>query len=69
VRSLRVTPQHDSPTLELVLIDATGGISVVFLGRRALAGVDVGTKLTVSGTVAIHQGRLAMLNPVYELLP
>lgn len=68
VRSMRVAPLHDAPTLELVLVDATGGISVVFLGRRALAGVDVGTKMSVEGTVAIHQSRLALLNPVYELL-
>jgi amino acid transporter len=68
VRSMRVAPLHDAPTLELVLVDGTGGISVVFLGRRALAGVDVGTKMSVEGTVAIHQSRLALLNPIYELL-
>ena len=68
VRSMRVAPLHDAPTLELVLVDATGGISVVFLGRRALAGVDVGTKMSIEGTVGIHQNRLALLNPVYELL-
>jgi amino acid transporter len=69
VRSLRVAPQHDAPTLELVLVDATGGISVVFLGRRHLAGVDVGTKMVVEGTVGIHKARLALLNPRYRLLP
>ena len=68
VRSMRVAPLHDAPTLELVLVDATGGVSVVFLGRRALAGVDVGTRMSVEGTVGIHQRRLALLNPVYELL-
>jgi amino acid transporter len=68
VRSMRVAPLHDAPTLELVLVDATGGLSVVFLGRRALAGVDVGTKMSVEGTVGIHQRRLALLNPRYELL-
>lgn len=69
VRSLRVAPLHDAPTLELVLVDGTGTISVVFLGRRALAGVDVGTRLTVEGTVGIHKNRLAIMNPSYQLLP
>ena len=68
VRSLRVAPQHDAPTLELILVDGTGAISVVFLGRRGLAGVDVGTRMAVSGTVGIHKNRLALMNPSYQLL-
>ena len=69
VRSLRVGPLHDAPTLEIVLVDGTGGLSVVFLGRREVAGIDVGTRMIVEGTVAIHKGRLALLNPRYQLLP
>ena len=68
VRSVRVAPQHDAPTLEIVIVDDTGAISVVFLGRRALAGVGIGTRLVVEGTVGIHKARLAMLNPTYHLL-
>ncbi len=68
VRSMRVAPQHDSPTLELVLVDDTGAISVVFLGRRELAGVEVGTVMTVEGMVGVHKARLAILNPAYRLL-
>jgi amino acid transporter len=69
VRSLRVAPQHDAPTLELVLVDGTGGISVVFLGRRAIASVDVGSRMEVRGTVGVHKARLCLLNPSYQLLP
>lgn len=68
VRSLRVAPLHDSPTVEILLVDATGAISVVFLGRRAIAGVDVGTRMSVDGMVGVHQSRLAILNPGYRLL-
>ncbi len=68
VRSLRVAPQHDAPTLELVLVDGTGGISVVFLGRREIAGMEVGTRMLVEGTVGVHKARLALLNPSYRLL-
>jgi hypothetical protein len=60
---------HDAPTLELVLVDGTGAISAVFLGRRELAGVSPGTRLTVEGTVGIHKARLAIMNPSYQLLP
>jgi RecG-like helicase len=68
VRSLRVAPLHDSPTVEIVLVDDTGAISVVFLGRRSVAGVEVGTRMTVEGMVGVHKSRLAILNPTYHLL-
>ena len=42
VRSLRIVSQHDSPTLELVITDGTGALSLIFLGRREVAGIDVG---------------------------
>jgi len=41
VRSLRVRPWADSPTLEVVLVDETGGITVVFLARRRIGGTGV----------------------------
>ena len=67
VRSVRVAPMNEAPTLELEVDDGTAAISAVFLGRRQLAGVGVGSKLVVEGTVGLHRQRLAMLNPVYEL--
>ena len=67
VRSIRVAPLNEAPTLELEIDDGTAAISAVFLGRRTLAGVEVGSKLVVEGTVGLHRQRLALLNPVYEL--
>jgi amino acid transporter len=69
VRSLRVVSQHDSPTLEVVVDDGTGALSIVFLGRRSVAGIDVGTRLSATATLGAFKGRLAMLNPTYELSP
>ena len=67
VRSIRVAPQYEAPVLELEVDDGTAAISAVFLGRRRLAGIDVGAKLVLEGTVGLHRQRLAMLNPLYEL--
>jgi DNA/RNA endonuclease YhcR with UshA esterase domain len=53
--------------LECTLVDDTGGISVLFLGRRTIAGIQIGTRLTVEGMVVDHHGRLAIMNPVYEI--
>jgi len=69
VRSLRVRPWADSPTLEVVLVDDTGGITVVFLARSRLGGVHPGTIMSVEGMVGAHERRLAILNPEYELEP
>jgi hypothetical protein len=68
VRSVRVAPLHDAPTVELILVDGTASISVLFLGRRSIAGIGVGTRMAVEGMVGIHKTRLAILNPSYQLL-
>ncbi|MGN6695874.1 MAG: OB-fold nucleic acid binding domain-containing protein [Aquihabitans sp.] len=68
-RSVRVRPWGDVPTLELVLADATAAITVAFLGRRRLAGVDPGSVLTVEGMVGGRNGKLVILNPAYRLGP
>jgi amino acid transporter len=69
VRSVRVAPRHDVPTYECDIDDTTGRITAVFLGRRELAAIQVGTRLEVTGTVGIRRGRLAILNPSYRVLP
>ena len=68
VRSMRVAPQRDVPSLEWVVDDGTGTLLAVFLGRRDLAGIGVGSRVELVGTVGIHQNRLAVLNPTYRLL-
>jgi amino acid transporter len=67
VSALRVQPVSGTCNLECTLVDHTGGISVLFLGRRTIAGIDIGTKLAVEGMVVEHHGRLAIMNPVYEI--
>jgi hypothetical protein len=69
VRTLRVQPLGDSSTLECVLEDDTGVISLVFLGRSKIPGIDIGSRIRAEGTAGEHRGRLAMLNPVYQLRP
>ena len=49
------------------LVDETGGVSLVFFGRRHIDGVDIGTTMRVTGMAIEHRGRLAIVNPVYEL--
>jgi amino acid transporter len=68
VTTLRVQPAKGSHSLECVIEDGTGAMSVVFSGRRRIGGIETGTRLRAHGTAAIHKGRLAIFNPIYTLL-
>ena len=67
VYALRVQPWSGVAALELTLVDDTGAVSIVFFGRRQIPGVTSGTKLVVEGVVGEHRGKMAMLNPAYEI--
>jgi amino acid transporter len=67
VETIRVQPLAGSPVLECTLVDETGGISLVFLGRRRIAGLDIGASLTAEGMVIEQRGRLAIINPLFQL--
>ncbi len=69
VRAVRVQPWAEIGSLEVTLGDGTGGLTVVFLGRRQISGIGLGSKLTVEGMVTAVRGQLAIMNPDYQLLP
>jgi hypothetical protein len=68
IHSMRVQPHGGIASLECTLVDDTGGIALVFLGRRSIAGMKVGSRVIAEGTVGEDHGRLAILNPTYEFL-
>lgn len=68
VKSVRVQPWSGIPSLECTLVDTTGGIALVFLGRRKVAGISPGVRMVVEARVGEQGGRLAMLNPIYQLV-
>jgi amino acid transporter len=67
IQALRVEPLAGSPSMECTLSDGSGTVSAVFFGRRKIDGLAIGTELTVEGMVIQHRGRLAIVNPLYEL--
>ncbi len=70
VRALRVQPWEGGvATLECTLVDETGGLVVIFMGRRRVGGVRLGVPVEVEGMVIENRGRLAVMNPAYTLLP
>ena len=57
------------PALEAELYDGSGCISVVWLGRRHIAGIEPGRRIRVYGMVTESEGNRAVFNPRYELVP
>lgn len=68
LRSVVYTPNETVPTLEAELFDGSDTVQLVWLGRRRIAGVEPGRRITARGRVGEHHGRLAIYNPWYELL-
>jgi hypothetical protein len=69
VKTIRVQPLSEVPTIECVVVDQSGeAITFVFLGRRSIAGLRNGTQMVAEGMVGKHKGKLAMINPSFEVL-
>lgn len=64
---VEVSP-HDSPArLTLRVVDSSGAIDCVFLGRRLIAGLEPGAMVGIEGRVAPGSDVPVIFNPRYEL--
>lgn len=68
VTSIKTAPRGAAPALEVEIWDETGGVSLQFLGRRDIAGLEVGSQMRAEGMVGEDEGSMVILNPSYELL-
>jgi hypothetical protein len=69
IRTTTLRPRAGAPALVAEVYDGTGVLTVVWLGRRSIAGIEAGRRIRVSGRVAQRDGRPVVFNPRYELLP
>ena len=68
VTSISTAPRGSAPILQVEVWDHSGGITLNFLGRREIAGLEVGMEMRAEGMVGEEDGQLVILNPSYELL-
>ena len=68
VTSIKTAPRGSAPALQVEIWDETGGVSLQFLGRREIAGLEVGSQMRAEGMVGEEEGSMVILNPSYELL-
>jgi hypothetical protein len=69
LRTVTLRPRGGVPALEAELFDGTGVITIVWLGRRRIAGIAPGRAMQVQGRIGAHQGVRILYNPRYELMP
>jgi hypothetical protein len=69
LRSVVLRPRAGAPALEAELYDGSGSMALIWLGRRNIAGISPGRFIKVTGMITDTEGKVAMFNPRYELLP
>jgi amino acid transporter len=68
VNSIKSAPAGASPYVEVEIWDKSGGVTLQFLGRREISGLEVGAQLKAEGMVGENNGQLIILNPSYEII-
>ncbi len=67
IRALTLRPVGGVPALEAELFDGSGTLTLIWLGRRRIPGIDPGRSITVHGRLTKQERRAVMFNPAYEL--
>jgi hypothetical protein len=69
VRRITVRPVHGFDALQVRLYDGTGDATILWLGRRSVPGLTLGSRLMVQGMLGLERGERRIVNPTYEFLP
>jgi hypothetical protein len=67
LRAVVLRPLAGVPTLEAELYDGTGTVTLVWLGRRRIRGIDPGRSLVARGRLTKRDGKITLFSPEYEL--
>jgi RecJ-like exonuclease len=67
LRSVELSPKDAAATLEAELFDGTDTVTLIWVGRRRIPGIEPGRMIKVKGRVAVRNGRKVVYNPYYEL--
>jgi hypothetical protein len=67
LRSVEFCPQDAAASLEAELFDGTEGVTLIWMGRRRIPGIEPGRTMRVRGRIAVREGRKVLYNPYYEI--
>jgi len=68
VNRITVFPTAGSESLEALVSDGTGEVTVVFMGRRSIPGLSLGTRMVVEGVLGEQRGHRRLVNPTFEFI-
>src|SRR4029079_6725056 len=66
VRELALHTGAQTTSLVATVADPTGSVDLQFLGQTSVGGLHIGSRVVAQGTPAMRDGRLTVLNPVWE---
>lgn len=69
LRAVTLRPRGGVSALEAELYDGTGTVTLIWLGRRRIRGVEPGCQITVQGRLGCRDGIKVLYNPRYVLSP
>jgi len=67
LKTVTLRPRGGVPALEAELYDGSGKVTVIWLGRRYIAGIQPGRQIRVRGRVGMREKKPILFNPRYEL--
>jgi RecG-like helicase len=66
VKRLTVFPMEGKESLEALVSDGSGEALLLFMGRRGIQGLTLGTRVVVEGVLGDDRGVPRMINPRLE---
>jgi hypothetical protein len=67
LRSVEFRPHDAEAALEAELFDGTEGVTLIWMGRRRIPGIEPGRTMRVRGRIAVRDGQKVLYNPFYEI--
>lgn len=69
VRSMTLMPKGVAPRFEVAIEDESGIVTLTWLGRRRILGIEPGRDVTVTGRMTCAGKHRRIFNPRYTLWP
>src|SRR5918992_2794614 len=66
VRRITVRPLEGNESLQALIDDGTGEVNVVWMGRRSIPGLNLGTRIVVEGVLGEQRSERRLVNPTFE---
>jgi len=67
LRSVTLRPVDGVSALEAELYDGSEAVTLIWLGRRRIEGIEVGRRLTAYGRIGRRRDERIIYNPRYDL--